>query len=213
MKFSRRKFHEGFTLLEILVAITILGIVMATILGTFTGIIAGSRDAEKKVELYQIGRVVMDLIATDIRGLYPVALEGAGAFFLGEEETLGGQSVSRMDFITTNTLTMGARQNPFLSEVGYRLKRDPADERIALWRRSQAPTEYPFDTGGREVPVCRIIESFSLEFVHNGDRKRSLLYVFPEAIVIDMTLNLDGERERFVTMVRPMATPVKRKSE
>ena len=46
---------SGFTLIEILIAILILGIVLSTILGGFTGIIASSREAEKRAELYQTG--------------------------------------------------------------------------------------------------------------------------------------------------------------
>jgi type II secretory pathway pseudopilin PulG len=190
--------------MEILIAIFILGIVMATVLGTFTGIIASSRVAEKRAELYQTGRAVMDLISADIRGMFNQPTGGNGSFFLGAIETIEGKSMSKMDFVTTNSLPVRLGKNPFLSERGYRVKKNPKGGMYSLWRRSQSPPQDPFQDGGKEVPVCRIVESFNLEFVLNNDKKENLSNSTPKAVIIDFTLNLDGEKESFVTMVRPM---------
>ena len=190
--------------MEILIAIFILGIVMATVLGTFTGIISNSREAEKRAELYQTGRALMDIISADIRGMFTLPAKGGGSFFIGMMETIESKPMSRIDFLTTNSLTIGNRRNPFLSEVGYRAKKNTKEDIYSLWRRSQSPPEYPFGEGGREVPLCRVMESFRLEFVYNNDKKKNLLNLTPEAIIIGFTLNLDGERENFDTMVRPM---------
>jgi len=192
--------------MEILIAIFILGIVMATILGTFTGIITSSRIAEKRAELYQTGRAVMDLISADIRGIFNQAAGGKGSFFLGAIETIEDKSMSKMDFVTTNSLPGRLGKNPFLSERGYRVKKNPKGSLYSLWRRSQSPAQDSFQDGGMEVPVCRIIESFNLEFMLNNDKNRGLSNSIPEAVIIDFTLNLDGEKESFVTMVRPMIT-------
>lgn len=201
---NRFKKNSGFTLMEILIAIFILGIVMATVLGTFTGIISSSRQAEKKAELYQTGRAVMDLIATDVRGIFKQPVEESGSFFNGNSEMVEDKLMSRVEFITTNSLPMGIKRNPFLSEVGYHVKKSMKKDTYSLWRRSQFPPEYPYGEGGREVPVCRIIEKFRLEFVYNNDIKKNLTNFIPEAVIIDLTLNIDGEKENFVTMVRPM---------
>ena len=198
--------NSGFTLMEILIAIFIFGIVMATVLGTFTGIISSSQSAEKRAELYQTGRSVMDLISTDIRGIFGQKGEGEHYFFVGTTESIEGEPMSGMDFVTTNSLAVGPKINPFLAEVGYHVRKNSNEGLYSLWRRAQSPPEPPYREGGREVPVCRIIESFMLEFAHNNDRKKSLTNFIPAAIMIRFTLNLDGERESFLTMVRPMIT-------
>ena len=198
--------NTGFTLMEILIAISILGVIMATVLGTFTGVISSSRIAEKKAELYQTGRALMDLVSADIRCILGQVVEEKGFFFMGELEMVDGSSMSKMDLVTTNSLTIGIKRNPYLSEVGYRVKKNIKDNMYSLWRRSQSPPEYPYGDGGREVPVCRIIESFRLAFIHNNDKKESLSNLIPEAIIIYFTLNLEGEKENFMTMVRPMIT-------
>ena len=201
-----QKFYSGFTLMEILIAVVILGLIMATILGTFTGIISSSRLAEKRTELYQTGRAVMDLLSTDIRGLFKQPGGEGGYFFVGVNETIDNQPMSGMDFITTNSLVIGRQKNPFLSEVGYRLKKTPGQDVYTLWRRAQSPPGIPFDSGGREVPVCRIMEKFQLEFVVDGVKKEDLTNQVPSSVVIDFVLNFNGERERFITMVRPMVS-------
>ncbi len=198
--------NNGFTLLEILLAIFILGIVMATILGTFTGIISSSRGAEKRADLHQTGRALMDLISTDIRCIFRQPVERKGSFFMGELESVEGASMSKMDFVTTNSLSIGLKRDPFLSEVGYRVKRDLKENTYTLWRRAQSPPEYPYNEGGREVPLCRIMGSFKLEFIYDSDIKGDSSDLIPKAVIIDFSLNQDGEKENFRTMVRPMIT-------
>jgi hypothetical protein len=196
---------RAFTLVEILVAITMIALIMATVFGTFAGVISSSRDAEKKAEIHQIGRTVMDLLCSDLRGFKSIQLRDGGVFFAADLETVeGGLEASRADFITTHSLSMGLSRIPFLSEVGYRVKRNPQGGLYSLWRRAQQPPEEPFGEGGNEVPICRVLESFRLEFQGENDKSESLLNAPPSAVIVSFTLNLEGEREHFVTMVRPM---------
>jgi prepilin-type N-terminal cleavage/methylation domain-containing protein len=198
---------QGFTLLEILIAIFLLALVMAIVLGPFTGIIASSRDAERKVDLYQTARSLMDILSADIRGIYEPPMEGEGFSFKASLESVDlSTPMPRLDFVTTHSLAIGPQKNPFLTEVGYRLRKDPKGELYTLWRRTESPPLEPLDEGGREIPICRIIERFKLEFMYGNESTTELTDQIPRAIIIDFTLNLDGELENFVTMVRPMIT-------
>lgn len=201
--------QHGFTLAEILIAVFILSIVMATILGTFTGVISSSREAETRSELYQTGRALMDLITTDIRCLFPQTTAAGNTFFRGETVSPAGVESSSMSFVTTNTLTMGKTRDPFLSAVTYRLEKDQNGSGSVLWRRAESPATPPFDEGGREVPICRIVEKFHLEFMSEGAIRKDLIDILPEAVKVELVLNLDGHRETFLTMVRPMVTAKK----
>lgn len=199
----RQEGRGGFTLAEILIAVFILSVVMATILGTFTGVVSSAREAETRSELYQTGRSLMDLITTDIRCMFPQPSDGGG-FFRGETLAIEGMETSVMSFVTTNALTMGKSRNPFLTEVTYALKRDSQGPGYILWRRTESPARPPYDEGGREIPVCRIAEKFRLEFVFKGARRKDLIDVIPEAVMVELVLDLEGYRETFATMVRPM---------
>jgi prepilin-type N-terminal cleavage/methylation domain-containing protein len=202
----RRVRNQGFTLLEILIAIFLLALVMGIVLGPFTGIIASSRDAERKVDLYQTARALMDILSADIRGIYaPVENEDL-AFEASLESVDLSTPMPRLDFVTTHSLAIGPQKNPFLTEVGYRLRKDSNSGIYTLWRRAESPPAGPLDKGGREIPICRIVERFKLEFLYGDEATTELTDQIPRAIIIDFTLNLDGERENFVTMVRPMIT-------
>jgi prepilin-type N-terminal cleavage/methylation domain-containing protein len=196
---------KGFTLLEILIAIFILAIIMTIVLGPFTGIMASSREAERKVDLYQTARSLMDLISADIRGVFPQPAGDEGHFFrVTEEESEGITTMPRLDFITTHSLSIGPPRARFLSEVTYLLRKNPKNELYTLIRRSESPPSEPFDEGGKEVPLCRTIESFRIQSVSEDEATKGITGEIPRALVIDFTLNLEGEKENFVTMVRPM---------
>lgn len=195
--------REGFTLAEILIAVFILSLIMATVLGTFTGVISSSQEAETRSELYQTGRSLMDLITTDIRCLFPQT-STKGEFFRGQVRSIEGMETSIVSFVTTNALTMGKTRNPFLTEVTYSLKKDSRGPGYILWRRTESPARPPYDEGGKEIPICRIAERFRLEFVSKGARRKDLVDVLPEAVMVELVLDLEGYRETFATMVRPM---------
>lgn len=201
---TRTAGQDGFTLAEILIAVFILSIVMATILGTFTGVVSSAREAETRSELYQTGRSLMDLITTDIRCLFPQTTSKGKQFFRGEPGSIDGMETSLMSFVTTNALTMGKTRNPFLTEVTYALKKDEDGPGYVLWRRTESPALPPYDEGGKEIPICRIAEKFRLEFVSKGARRKDLIDALPEAVKVELVLNLQGYQETFVTMVRPM---------
>ena len=204
LAFSREA-EKGFTLLEILIAIFILAIIMTIVLGPFTGIMASSREAERKIDLYQTARSLMDFIAADIRGIFPQPAGDEGYVFKATEERLEGMTtMPRLDFVTTHSLLIGPQRNRFLSEVTYFLRKNPKDEMYTLIRRSESPPSEPFDEGGKEVPLCRIIESFRIQSISEDEATSEVRGEIPRALMIDFTLNLEGEKENFVTMVRPM---------
>ena len=204
LAFSREG-EKGFTLLEILIAIFILAIIMTIVLGPFTGIMASSREAERKIDLYQTARSLMDLIAADIRGIFPQPAGDEGYFFRATEEGFAGMTtLPRLDFITTHSLHIGPQRNRFLSEVTYFLRKNPKDEMYTLIRRSESPPSEPFDEGGKEVPLCRIIERLRIQPISEDEAITEVTGEIPRALIIEFTLNLEGEKENFVTMVRPM---------
>jgi len=205
--------RRGFTLIEILIAVTAIGIILSAVFGIFNGMMSSAAVASTRAELYQTGRAVMDLMCADIRGLMPLSTPEGGIFFRGiSTNSLEDRERTELAFITTHALTIGADRNPFLSEIGYRVKKNPKDDLYSLWRRAESPPSIPYEEGGSEVPVCRILENFQLGFKRGGNTKQDLNEGgVPDAIVLSFTLNLDGEKERFITMVSPMVkSPGKR---
>ena len=201
--------RDGFTLIEILIALAMIGLILGTLLVVFTGMMSSSAHSSRKAELYQTGRAVMDLICADVRGFLPVSSLGGEVFFQGITAVSNNdQEVTKLSLITTNTLAAGIGRNPFLSEIGYSVKKNPRDDLYSLWRRAEYPPSLPYEEGGSEVPICRILENFHLGFISSSGTRHHFIRGVPKAVVLSFTLNLEGEREHFVTMVRPMVEPV-----
>jgi type II secretion system protein G len=70
MKFSNKR--DGFTIIELLIVIAIIGILAALLLSNFIGIRQRSRDAQRKADLRQI-QAALEIYRSD-QGEYPVTL-------------------------------------------------------------------------------------------------------------------------------------------
>jgi prepilin-type N-terminal cleavage/methylation domain-containing protein len=68
--------QRGFTLLEILVAVAILGIVMATVYGTTASTLSATRYAEERAEVDSLGRDVVLRMADELEGALPLGFFG-----------------------------------------------------------------------------------------------------------------------------------------
>lgn len=69
-KFIIRNSKKGFTLIEILVVISIIGILATLILARLGGVEKSGRDAKRKSDLNQY-RMALENYATKLNGLYP----------------------------------------------------------------------------------------------------------------------------------------------
>ena len=71
-KKTKKNFYpRGFTLLEILIAIFILGVVLATAYASYSGILRVSRDVEHEAKVYKMARTTMDKMIRDLTSIQP----------------------------------------------------------------------------------------------------------------------------------------------
>jgi prepilin-type N-terminal cleavage/methylation domain-containing protein len=95
---------EGFTLLEVLLAMMIAGILLTTVYGAVSRTLASKQTAEERAELYASGREAVLKMADEIEGaLHPEA--GGTNFFIGSG---GGAGNSFVQFITMDRGGYGA---------------------------------------------------------------------------------------------------------
>lgn len=78
--------RRGFTLLELLVAVAILAIVMATVYGVLARALFAKNHGEERAELYADGREAVLKIADDLEGALPPNLTGT-VWFIGAPGT------------------------------------------------------------------------------------------------------------------------------
>lgn len=81
---TRSERHErGFTLLELLLAIVILGLLTATVYGSLSRTLSSQRHAEERAELYSAGRQALMRLASDIESALPASALGGRIYFRG----------------------------------------------------------------------------------------------------------------------------------
>lgn len=125
--------QKGFTLLEIMLAISILGMVVAMVSLSLSGTFKVIEATEKEGDLYHRARVTLQRLSGDLSA----SLLIPGVEFIGTSEEIGSQQADSLLFASSAHLLFNREtQKPGLGVIGYHLSADPEDERILRLHRS-----------------------------------------------------------------------------
>jgi general secretion pathway protein J len=116
---------EGFTLLEVLVASTILSIVLAALYGVFSRTLLSKRLVEERAAGARAARIVLLRMSEDVRASFP--LDGTDTHFVGAAHENDSFPESSLAFVSTGQVPLthtGADGD--LSVIRYTLIPDPA---------------------------------------------------------------------------------------
>ncbi|MFH0925502.1 MAG: type II secretion system protein [bacterium] len=130
--------NRGFTLLEVLVTTTILGMLIAILAGGFWIGIRSWEKGEAAVDRQQRLRVVLECIIQDIRSYYPYSITGTNLpsdekkdkvkAFIGEDE--------RITFVTTSSgFNIGSTISSGMRAVSYYVAEDNETRKKNLYLR------------------------------------------------------------------------------
>ena len=206
-----RSRQDGFTLIEVMVAFTILAIIAGIAFTVVFGTSKRSRVLAREMELRRVGGSVMNLIAEDLKGAF--VREGVIPFFVGSDNFFRDDPADEANFITTSTLPV----NPMspgsdVAETGYLLSFDREGKGV-LFRREQSPVQPPDEEGGVTQEVSSLVRSFNLRYYDGDDwldewdsldsGKVNMYGKIPSEIEIEMTLDSDGSSITLRTRVSP----------
>ena len=144
---------KGFTLLEVLVSVSILAIILASVYSAYTSNVESAQWADESRQAHQIARGVLERMSRDLEAAcldLPPGAEGVRLELIGEDRVSAeGDPVDRIDFAAFAHLDpAGAAHAPDLCEVGYLLEEDPDRESWILFRRdSVLPDDEPTEGG------------------------------------------------------------------
>jgi len=202
---------RGFTLIEVMIAVTLLALISAIIFAVVFGAAKRSRFLDLELSLQTETSLILSLVAEDLRGAF--SLEGAVPFFVGEDRYFGDIPGDQVDFLTSSVLPA----DPGLSlgsggEVGY-LVSGGDDKRFSLLRREEAPLSAPFEEGGQEWEVTDRLASFELAYYDGEewfDEWDSTIETgvgsgkLPKMVRITLSLKEDGQEVLMTTVVTPV---------
>jgi general secretion pathway protein J len=164
---ARGTHGRGFTLVEALIAITILGFIGALAYGTFARAVESRERAETITRRYHEIRQGMQRMAAEISMAFITSHKDCEdprneSIFNGKRHGSG----SRLDFGSFSHYKFRADANESdQNELSYFIDRDPDDPgRNALIRREQANIDDDPDEGGVEQVLIEDVKELKLEF-------------------------------------------------
>ena len=157
---------RGFTLLEVLIALAILGTVMAVCYGTFSALTDHVDSAGRTAEVYQTARVTMDRMFLDLNNVYKKDVESDEdnpySFIFEPLENNGPWR--HFTFASTAYMPLDIREYGLdLCRVSYDLQKEKEKDTYVLYRVD----ELLFGSkngAGQSMPIGSGFKKFSVTF-------------------------------------------------
>ena len=214
---------QGFTLLEILIAIFIFAIVMTTIYGAFSAVISKNEAINQGRGLYEMTRNCLNRMTNDFTAIYverPPQYEPPDFDdppdpyrFVCTEEMVGMEDFTRIRFAANAHLPMDREENTGIAEIVYYVDEVETPEPGYVLRRSDTAFPYDIEDGFREEIkdpiICKGIEKFSVRcydsetesHVEWDSDERMGKYATPRALDIQLTVSDGKTSYQFQTAV------------
>jgi prepilin-type N-terminal cleavage/methylation domain-containing protein len=154
---------KGFTLVEIMIAILILGLVLSTVYAAYSSTMKTVHDIEYQNNLYKMSRTAMDRMIKDLSSLQM----SAGNFdFRAEKKTLSNREFYSLSFWSASHLAFGENEGEGRpAAISYYVQEDEGGNSFSLLRSDLTgakPAKEKNISGG--FVVCQNVESWRLRF-------------------------------------------------
>ncbi len=160
-----RAHRRGFTLLEVLVAVAVTGMVLAIVYSAFGRTIESKEYVEVGNETYHKIRWAMDKITMDLASAFVFREQGSHTIFYGVSHLVGSMPMDEIHFTSFSHI----RYNPEAhesdqAEISYKVAWVPDDQRFQLWRREDATLDDQNQTGGEELQLLDDVLAFNIRY-------------------------------------------------
>lgn len=163
--------NKGFTLVEVMVAASILALIMAIVYGAFAGSIKTMEISTEGGDVYRKARLILNCIAEEISCAYLPAEQDIPDIqyaLICEDKEEDGLPRDTLSFTSTALPVKGPCKG--LKEIGYSITLDPeTDESVLVMREDVTPDDH-VDEGGRSYLIGEGI--WGLDFTFYDARGR-----------------------------------------
>jgi general secretion pathway protein J len=217
--FVKKIADGGFTLVEILIAIFILGLVMSTVYVSYSGILKNSHQLEEEGSIYKMARTSLDRMIKDLSSLHT----SSGNFDLrAEKQTLDKRDFYSLSFWSASHLVFGENEGAGRpAEISYYVQEDEGGGSFSLWRSDLSgakPT--PGKNPGGGFMICQNVDSFSLKFYDSAGNEleswdsssssSDQQGKSPRAVKIELSLVNFNDKEKPYKFMTKIFLPVKK---
>ena len=166
----------GFTLFEVLITLSLLGVVLSLLYLTFHQSMAVMAETDDRAEVIQQGRMILERVAGELRGAVLISQkEGYQAYrtgLVGRSASEGKDFLDRMDFTTRLPSFSSPGDGGWgFFELGYFLDRSPGRKGLTLFRRQDDGMDGNLLQGGRPVAICDRVRSLGFSYFDRQGRK------------------------------------------
>lgn len=169
--------RQGFSLLEVVIALAIMGMVMVAVMQTLDGTRLAVDTIHNIMETENTGPRIMAQIRQDLDAIAVNDVKD-GRVMKGENQTLLGAQADRLDLITTRRgslpMDLAGRSNEVIfapiNEVGYRMRQNPRSrDFLELYRREDPMVDdEPFRDGSYTLLYDRVV-SLDIRYLDHPD--------------------------------------------
>lgn len=163
MKLHRSQ--EGFTLLEMLVAVVIISVILGVIYGSFAGTSRTYALLEANEDVYQTAQTLIGMLSLELRGAYFNPKASQGFMGIGSEDELDEKATDSIYFITRSHRRSRANaKEGFLAEIGYFFDVDSVTDRKQLFKSIDATVDDDLQNGGTLYPLTDRVDSLKISY-------------------------------------------------
>lgn len=166
--------RPGFTLLEILIAIFIFGVVLSTIYSSYVGTSRIVSETEYQTEIYSMARIALERMQEDLESLYapqrPEPAESdedklSGADFVGDDAEIDGRGADSLRFMSRAHLVFSEEdQDSGTAKIEYYVEQSEEESHFVLYRSDTPETEEPPSKGTGGLVLCEKL--LSVDFTY-----------------------------------------------
>jgi general secretion pathway protein J len=154
---------KGFTLVEIMIAILILGLVLSTVYASYSYTMKLVHDIEYENHLYKMARTAMDRM---IKDLSSIQLSSGSFDFRSEKKTLNNREFYSLSFWSASHLAFGENEGEgYPAAISYYVQEDEGGGSFSLWRSDLVGAKPSKDKNASSgFVVCQNLDSVSFRF-------------------------------------------------
>jgi general secretion pathway protein J len=175
----RRQAADGFTLMEILVAVFILGVVVTTVLASFNMVFSSAESLEGGAAIFDMGKTCLGRITADLENIFvlerplykiPGRDDPPDLYRIqGSVDHLSGEKIAKLRFTSRAHVPIGKSRPEGVAEIVYYIQAGHGGN----LRLKRADNLYPyprFEERSTDPVLCENVKALTFEYI-DGEGK------------------------------------------
>ncbi|MCZ7583496.1 MAG: prepilin-type N-terminal cleavage/methylation domain-containing protein [Deltaproteobacteria bacterium] len=159
----RKKPRAGFTLLEVLVAVSVIAMILSIVYSTFARTVESKEYVELGNDAYHRARWAMDKITMDLASAFVNPGRETNTLFLALSHDVNGMPMDELHFTSFAHVQLNPNAaESDQAEISYKVAYVSELEKFQLWRREDAIIDAEPMTGGEELVLVDDLIAFNV---------------------------------------------------